>query len=125
VQREFGCVPSDAVPAIAEALNLSRADVHGVLTFYHDFRRAPAGRRHLQICLAEACQARGAAELRSALENALDMKVGETRLDGSVTLESAYCLGLCASGPAALLDGEPTAQLSGEKLRMLLLELRS
>jgi formate dehydrogenase subunit gamma len=122
VQHTFGCVPDAAVPIIADALNLSRAEVHGVLSFYHDFRRAPAGRRVLQLCRAEACQARGGDAVAARAQAALGVKVGETRGDGQVTLEAVYCLGLCASGPAALLDGEPVARLQGPRLERLLKE---
>ncbi|MDP3660153.1 formate dehydrogenase subunit gamma [Phenylobacterium sp.] len=123
IQATFGCVPDEAVPIIAQVLNLSRADVHGVLTFYHDFRRVPAGRRILKFCAAEACQARGSADAIAQVERALGLKVGETRSDGAVTLEAVYCLGLCASGPAALLDGDPFARLKGARLDHLLTQV--
>jgi formate dehydrogenase subunit gamma len=124
LQAEFGCVPDDAVPLLATALNLSRAEVHGVLTFYHDFRRTPGGRRILKLCRAEACQARGGREVEAALEDALGLAMGQSSADGAVTLEAAYCLGLCASGPAALLDGAPVARLAGARLTRLIDEIR-
>lgn len=105
LQHAFGHVPDAAVPIVSGALNLSRADVHGVLTFYHDFRRAPAGRRVLKICRAEACQARGGDQVAERCEAELGVRIGETTPDGQVTFEAIYCLGLCASGPAAMLDG--------------------
>jgi formate dehydrogenase subunit gamma len=123
LQAEFGCVPDEAVQVVAEALNLSRADVHGVLTFYHDFRRAPAGARVLKLCRAEACQARGGRATEQALKAALKVGMGETTGDGALTLEPVYCLGLCASGPSALLDGAPVARLSGERLQRLIDEV--
>ena len=109
IRDELGYVPDAAVPLIAEGLNLSRADVHGVLTFYHDFRRAPAGRHIVKLCRAEACQARGGAANEGAVADRLGVPMGETRADGEVTLEPIYCLGLCANGPAALVDGIPVA----------------
>jgi formate dehydrogenase subunit gamma len=124
LQRHFGHIPDPAVPIVADALNLSRAEVHGVLTFYHDFRRAPPGRRILKVCRAEACQARGAAHAIETIERELSLRLGETAEDGSVTLDAAYCLGLCASGPAALLDDRPVARLSGARLQSLLDRMR-
>jgi formate dehydrogenase subunit gamma len=123
LQAEFGCVPDEAVPVVAQALNLSRAEVHGVLTFYHDFRRAPAGGRVVKLCRAEACQARGGRQTEQRLESAFGLRMGETTADGALTLEPVYCLGLCASGPAALLDGEPIARLTGDRLQRLVDEV--
>jgi formate dehydrogenase subunit gamma len=120
LQATFGCIPDAAVPVVAKALNLSRAEVHGAVTFYHDFRRKPAGRRVLKLCRAEACQARGGDAAAARVEAALGVAMGETSADGQVTLEPVYCLGLCASGPAALLDGEPVARLSGDRLERLI-----
>jgi len=120
LQAEFGWISDEAAALAAEALNLSRAEVHGALTFYHDLRRAPAGRRVLKLCRAEACQARGGRTAQAAIEAALAVDMGETTPDGAVTLESAYCLGLCASGPAALLDERPVARLTGESLTSLI-----
>jgi formate dehydrogenase subunit gamma len=105
VQAEWGHVPEAAVPRIAEALNLSRAEVHGVVSFYHDFREAPAGRHVVKLCRAEACQAVGANATVAAAERHLGITLGGTTADGRVTLEAVYCLGLCACGPAALVDG--------------------
>jgi formate dehydrogenase subunit gamma len=111
LQHTFGHVPDAAVPILAGLLNLSRADVHGVVTFYHDFRHAPAGRRVLKICRAEACQARGGNAVAAAAEKALGVKFGETTRDGAITLEAIYCLGLCASGPSAMLDDQLKGRL--------------
>lgn len=117
LQAEFGFVPKGCEALIADELNLSRAEVLGVISFYHDFRRAPPGRHILKICRAEACQAMGA-EAR-AEEARAQAGVGwhETTRDGALTLEPAFCLGLCACGPAAMLDGEPIARLDAGRLR--------
>jgi formate dehydrogenase subunit gamma len=116
LQEELGYVPDVAVPEIAEALNLSRAEVHGVITFYHDFRRAPAGRHVVKICRAEACQARGGRAIEAAAAERLGVAMGRTRGDGAVTLEPVYCLGLCATGPNALVDGVPLSRVDEAKL---------
>jgi formate dehydrogenase subunit gamma len=105
VQVAFGHVPEVAVPQIAKALGLSKAEVHGVVSFYHDFREAPAGRHVLKLCRAEACQAVGADAVAGRIKAALGIDWHETTPDGRVTLEPVFCLGLCACGPAALVDG--------------------
>ena len=111
LQEEFGYVDQRAVPLIAEALNLSRAEIHGCVSFYHDFRAAPAGRHVLKICRAEACQAMGVEKLVERIELTHRLAVGATSPDGGLTIESVYCLGNCALSPAALLDGEPVGRL--------------
>ncbi|MGC4250912.1 MAG: NAD(P)H-dependent oxidoreductase subunit E [Sphingobium sp.] len=116
VQEEIGFVDDALVAPIAAAFNLSRADVHGVLTFYHDFRRAPAGRHVVKICRAESCQSRGGAAIEAAAAEKLGVDMGETRRDGQVTLEAVYCLGLCAIGPNALVDGRPVARVDMARL---------
>ena len=108
VQDAFGHVPDAAVPVIAEALNLSRAEVHGVLTFYHDFRRTPAARPVIKLCRAEACQARGVERIAPLLE-------GDSRIE----VETVYCLGLCASGPSAMVGDEVFARLDEAGARRL------
>jgi formate dehydrogenase subunit gamma len=120
VQAAFGCVPAAAVPVIARALNLSRAEVHGVVTFYHHFRSAPPGRRVLRLCRAESCQAAGSRELERHAQRRLGIGFGETTPDGSVTLEAVYCLGLCACSPAAMLDQEVHGRLTPDRLDALL-----
>ena len=125
LQETFGCVPEEAVPLIAEALNLSRAEVHGTVTFYHDFRKAPAGRRVLKLCRAESCQAAGGDALAARAEAKLGVKLGETTLDARVTLEPFYCLGLCHSSPAAMLDGEVYGMLDDGRLDALVKEAQS
>ncbi len=120
VQHAFGHVPDAAVPEIAKALNLSRAEVHGVVTFYADFRRAPPPPHVLRLCRAEACQARGSDQTAAQVEAALNVGLGGTSADGQVRVEPVYCLGLCASGPAALLNDQPLARLTGSRLERLL-----
>lgn len=122
LQGAFGCVPEAAVPMIAEALNLSRAEVHGVVTFYHDFRREPAGRHVLKLCRAEACQAAGGDALAERAEARLGIALGNTTADRRVTLEPVYCLGLCATAPAAMLDGRVIGRLDGKRLDALMTE---
>ncbi|HYL60534.1 MAG TPA: formate dehydrogenase subunit gamma [Candidatus Acidoferrales bacterium] len=106
VQERFGYVPADAVPALARILNLSRAEVHGVVSFYHDFRKSPAGRNLIRLCRAESCQAMGAVELADHVQRRLGIKFGETSKDGAFTLEPVYCLGNCACSPAIIVSGE-------------------
>src|SRR5438132_3536918 len=116
VQDAFGWAPADAVPMIAKALNLSRAEVHGVVSFYHDFKSAPVGRRVVKVCRAESCQAMGGEAAARFLLADLGVGWGGTTADGEVTVEAVYCLGLCAVSPAALVDGEPHGRLDGMSL---------
>ena len=125
LQAEFGWVPDEAVPLVAAALNLSRAEVHGVVSFYHDFRRRPPGRHVLKLCRAEACQAMGGDALAAQAQAALQIGWGGTSADGAVTLEPVFCLGLCACAPAALLDQDVVGALDGKKLAQLLDQVRS
>lgn len=120
VQAEFGCVEDPVVGMIAEEMNLSRADVHGVLTFYRDLRRTPAGRTMVRVCRAEACQAVGAEALAAAVTRQLGIGFGETTPDGEVTLEAVYCLGNCALGPSAQVDGRLYGRFSSERLAAVL-----
>jgi formate dehydrogenase subunit gamma len=120
VQLTLGCVPEDAVPILASALNLSRAEVHGVVTFYHDFRVEPAGQHVLKICRAEACQSMGAEALVARAEDRLGIACGGTSADGRVTLEPIYCLGLCATAPSAMMDGKIVGRVTASKLDALL-----
>jgi formate dehydrogenase subunit gamma len=119
LQEEFGHIDDALVPHVAEALNLSRADVHGVVTFYHDFRRQPAGRHVIKLCRAESCQARGGRAIERAAVERLGVAMGTTSADGRVTLEPVYCLGLCATGPNALVDGVPVSRIDGARLDRL------
>jgi formate dehydrogenase subunit gamma len=125
VQDGLGYVPPDAVPRIATALNLSRAEVHGVVSFYHHFRSTPPGRRVLQLCRAEACQSMGAERLATQVRERLGIDFHETTSDGAVSLEPVYCLGNCACAPAAMLDGEVWGRLSPERVDVLLAETRA
>jgi formate dehydrogenase subunit gamma len=123
VQEAIGYVDDALVPAIAAALNLSRADVHGVLTFYHDYRRQPSGRHVVKLCRAESCQSRGGAAIEAAATERLGVAMGETRRDGQVTLEPVYCLGLCAIGPNALVDGRPVARIDAAMIERIAAEV--
>jgi len=123
IQAAFGHVPEAAVRLIAARLNLSRAEVHGVVSFYHDFRHAPAGRHVLKLCRAEACQAMGSEANAAALLQRLGLGWGETSPDGRLTVEPVYCLGLCACGPSAMLDDELHGRLDGAGLDALLAEI--
>lgn len=125
VQDEFGYVPQEALPIIAEALNLSRAEVHGVFTFYHDFRKEPAGRHVLKLCRAEACQSMGAEAIAAQVQQKLGIGFHETTKDGAVTLEPVFCLGLCACAPSAMLDGEVIGRLDADKIDEIVEEVRS
>lgn len=116
LQDRFGCIPSEAVPLVAQTLNLSRAEVHGIVSFYHEFRRHPPGRHILQLCRAEACQSLGAEALQEHVCKRLEVGWHETSRDGAVTLEPVFCLGLCAVGPAALLDGQPIGRLDARRI---------
>lgn len=116
VQAAFGHVPAGAVPVIAEVLNLTRAEVHGVVSFYHDFREEPAGRKVVRLCRAEACQSMGGEALAAGLLGRLGLDWGQTSADGALTVEPVYCLGLCAVAPAALVDGEPVGRLDAARL---------
>jgi len=112
LQDEFGYIDEEAVPLIAEALNISQAEVHGVISFYHDFRRTPPGRHILRICRAESCQSMGCNPLIEHVENRLGVKLGETTADGNFTLEPVYCLGNCGLSPAMMLDAQPYGRVS-------------
>jgi formate dehydrogenase subunit gamma len=116
VQNELGFVPPEAVPLIADALNLSRAEVHGVISFYHHFRDRPAGQHTLKLCRAEACQAMNGHALAEFARRRLQIDFGQTRDDGKVTLEAVYCLGNCACAPSAMIDGQLRGKVDEEML---------
>jgi formate dehydrogenase subunit gamma len=116
VQAAFGYIPDEAVRLLAHSFNLSRAEVHGVVTFYHDFRREPAGRHVIKLCQAEACQAMGCRDLAAHARDRLGIALGETTGDGRVTLEAIYCLGLCATGPSAMIDGNVLGRVTRARL---------
>lgn len=124
IQAQFGYVPQETLPLIADALNLSRAEVHGVMTFYHDYRDHPAGRHVLKLCRAEACQSMGGDDLAARARALLGIDWHQTTLDGAVTLEPVYCLGLCACAPAAMLDGEVHGRVDDDCLQGLITEAR-
>ena len=119
LQDEFGYIEPAAEPLIADALNLSLAEVHGVISFYHDFRRAPPGRRVVKLCRAEACQAVGCEALVDHMASAHAITVDTTSADGALTFETVYCLGNCALGPAALVDGALVGRLTEASLSAL------
>ncbi|WP_299439723.1 formate dehydrogenase subunit gamma [uncultured Rhodospira sp.] len=104
LQETFGCIDAEAVPLLAEVLNLSRAEVHGVVTFYHVFRRTRPGRHVVKVCRAEACQAVGAESLLDHVRRSLAVEDGGTTADGAFTLQVVYCLGNCALGPSVMVD---------------------
>jgi formate dehydrogenase subunit gamma len=116
LQDAFGFIPVEAVPLVAARLNLSRAEVHGIVSFYHEFRRHAPGRHILRLCRAEACQSVGGEALGAHARNRLGVDWHGTSADGEVTLEPVFCLGLCACGPAALLDGRPLGRLDPARL---------
>jgi formate dehydrogenase subunit gamma len=120
VQAAFGYVPESAVPVIANALNVSRAEIHGLISFYHDFRHAPAGRTVLKLCRAEACQSRGADRLAAHAQDRLAITWHETTPNGAVTLEPIFCLGLCAAAPCAMVNHRTIARLDTTKLNAIL-----
>jgi formate dehydrogenase subunit gamma len=122
LQEAFGHVPEAAIPMVAAALNLSRAEVYGVFTFYHDFREKPAGRHVLKLCRAEACQAAGGDRLAARAETKLGIALGDTTADERVTLEPIYCLGLCATAPSAMLDGKVVGRLDEARIDALVAE---
>ena len=125
IQDKLGHVPPDAVPEIARALSLSRAEVHGVISFYHDFRTEPGGEHTLQLCRAEACQAMGARELEKHVHAKLGIGFGETTTDGLVTLEPVYCLGNCACAPSLRINDEVHARVSPDRFDELMAGLEA
>lgn len=116
----LGYLPEETVARVADGLNLSRAEVHGVITFYPDFRTEPPGRHVMKLCRAEACQAMGSEALLAHLQQRHHLAPGETSADGALTVEPVYCLGNCALSPALLLDGTPHGRLTAAKLDRLI-----
>ena len=116
LQQAFGYIHAEAIRMIAERLNLTRAEVYGVMSFYHDFRREPAGRHVLRLCRAEACQSLGAESVAAHVRRRLGVDWHDTTADGAVTLEPVFCLGLCSVGPSALLDGTPLGRLDNARV---------
>ncbi len=125
IQAAFGHVPQDALPIIAKRLNQTRAEIHGVMSFYHDFREKPAGQHVLKLCRAEACQAMGADRVAAHAQKALGVDFHETTRDGKVTLEPIFCLGLCACAPAAMVDGRLVGRVDEAAVDAILAEVRA
>jgi len=125
IQAEFGFIPDDVVQTIADDQNITRAEVHGVITFYHDFRSTPAGQHVVKICRAEACQAVGGNAVSERAFEKLGVGWHGTTPNGKVTLEPVYCLGLCACGPAAMVDGKVVGRVDAAKLDKLLSAVQS
>ena len=124
VQADFGYVPPEALPIIAKDLNITRAEAHGVMSFYHDFREKPAGRHVLKLCRAEACQAMGGDRVAAYAQKALGLDWHETSADGAVTLDPIFCLGLCACGPAAMLDGKLIGRLDEARIDAIIGDIK-
>lgn len=122
LQAEFGYLPKETLSAVAEALNISRAEIYGVATFYHDFHLEPHGKHTLTLCRAEACQAMGVVALAERAKAQLGVDFGETGADGQVTLEQTFCLGLCVCAPSATIDGRLVGRLTPQKLDAILAE---
>ena len=125
LQEQLGFIPEAALPALAKSLNLSRAEVHGVVTFYHDYRREPAGRHVIKVCRAEACQSMGGNELVGMIERFLQVKLGQTTADGAITVEAVYCLGNCALAPAVMVDDKLVGRVDARKFEKIVAECRS
>ena len=120
LQRTFGFIHEEALPMVAAALNITRAEAYGIVTFYHDFRHEKPGRHILKLCRAEACQSMGGNALAEHAQARLGAKWGETSHDGAVTLEPVFCLGLCACAPTAMIDGEVVGRLDRERIDAIL-----
>ena len=125
VQDALGYIPPQSLPMIAEGLNLSRAEVHGVVSFYHTFRETPAGRHTLQICRAESCQAMGSRALEAHARQVLNIDYHQTSADGEITLEPVYCLGNCACSPSVRVGDTVYGNVDRQKLDDLLTTLTS
>ncbi len=123
LQAEFGYIPEDTMPIIASELNVTRAEVYGVATFYHDFHLSPRGQHTIALCRAEACQSMGGVALAEQAKARLGLDWGQTSADGRVTLEQTFCLGLCACAPSAMIDGRVAGRISSQKLDALLNEV--
>jgi formate dehydrogenase subunit gamma len=115
VQDTLGWVPADAVPVIAKILNLSRAEVHGVVTFYHDFRHQPPAKNVIKVCRAESCQAMGAVALADHIKERLGCDFGQTSADGAFTLDAVYCFGNCACSPAVMVNGKLLGRVTARR----------
>lgn len=125
LQETYGFVPQAAVPVLADVLNLGRAEIHGVISFYHDFRDHPTGRHVLKICRAEACQSMGANALAESTLRKLGIGWHDTTADGALTVEPVYCLGMCACAPAAMVDGRVVGSVDDARMDRILAEVRA
>ena len=125
IQDKLGHIPSESIPMIAGALSLSRAEVHGVMSFYHDFRGQPAGENILHLCRAEACQAMGSRELEDHAKERLSIDYGETTADGLFTLEPVYCLGNCACSPSLRVNDDLHARVTADKFDELIAQMEA
>ncbi|MBC8381002.1 MAG: formate dehydrogenase subunit gamma [Pseudomonadales bacterium] len=125
VKHDVGYIPDDSVEQIAKGFNLSRAEVHGVISFYHDFNTSPTGQHCVQICRAEACQSMGSRQIEAHAKKSLGIEYGETTKDGKVTLQPVYCLGNCACSPSIRIDDDIHARVSAASFDQLMAELRS
>ena len=125
IQKELGYISSEAMETISKDLKIPKSEIYGVVTFYHDFRKAPAGRHVLKLCQAEACQSMGSDRIAARVKQLLGIDFHETTGDGAVTLEPVYCLGLCACSPSAMLDGEVFGRLDDDRIEDIMAELRS
>ena len=125
IQDRFGYIPSNAIDLVASALRVSKAEVEGIISFYHHYRRKPAGAHVVQVCRAEACQARGARELETHLKASLGIGYHQTTPDNEITLEPVYCLGNCACGPNLLVNDQVKARMSPDKADQLIESLRT
>ncbi|HEY0563226.1 MAG TPA: formate dehydrogenase subunit gamma [Methylophilus sp.] len=124
IQDDIGYVPEETYPSISRALALSIAEIHGVVTFYHHFRRHPVGQHVLQVCRAESCQAMGAEALEAHIKSTLGIDFHQTTADGAITLEPVYCLGNCACSPAVLMDEELYGRVDSQKIAEIISEAR-
>lgn len=125
VQDAQGYLNDKALVTIADALNISRAEIHGVVSFYHDYRRAPGGEHHIQLCRAEACQATGSEALAAHAEESLSVQSGNSTADNMMRLSAVYCFGNCALGPAVMIDGELYGRVTEKKFDELVTNLKS
>jgi formate dehydrogenase subunit gamma len=125
LQAEFGYLPEETLPLAADALNISRAEIYGVATFYRDFHLEPRGKHTLALCRAEACQSMGGVALADRAKARLGVDFGETAPGGQVTLEQTFCLGLCACAPSATIDGKPVGRLTPQKLDAIIEEAQA
>lgn len=123
IQEDLGFIPPESIPGIAEVMNLSAAEVHGVVSFYHDFSTRPGARHCLQVCAAESCQAAGGRDLERVAMEALGVEFGEVTADGAVELKKVYCLGNCACSPSVRIDNETYARLDAAQLQALISDL--